>query len=250
LIEVFKIIFVIVVCKLNTMSITQDVEMFALRRSSRIADKERQKFLNNINSGENVEEPKRTSPKPKAKATRKKNDVVKMSVDKKAGVNTKKKTRKGKKTNKKVNKFIHLETTRIVDVFPLILKYSQTEEEKIQKYLILETIVKFRKEMNINNLMLDVFINRASIERFVYLQLSEECNEVTLITISNHLNDILSYREIDDLDMVVISTLDCDNLVNSLNMMKIESNQTAEEQMKKDLDEIEKLNSLLCRVKT
>lgn len=241
----------------NTMSSKQDcgdVEMFTLRRSSRLAEKERQKFLNNISSGEesnNATSSHDLSPSPKPKSPRKKSDVVKMSVDKKAGV---KKTRKGKKTNKKVNKFVNLETTRINDVFPLILKYSQTEAEKIEKYLVLETIIKFRQEINIKNLMIDVYINRTAIERFVYLHLSEECNEVTLITVSNHLNDILSYKEIDDLDTVVTSQntllepVDCDNLVNSLSMMNIENKQSVEEEMKKDLNEIEKLNSLICRL--
>jgi hypothetical protein len=230
------------VVRYNTMSISQDIEMFALRRSSRIADKERQKFLNNLNSGEIVEEPKKASPKPKV--TRKKIDVVKMSVDKKAGV---KKPRKGKKTNKKINKFINLETTKINDVFPLIQKYSLTEFEKIDKYIVLETIIKFRKEMNIKNLMTDVYIHKHAIERYVYLHLAEECTEVTLITVSNHLNDILSYKEIDDLDSVIRSRRsmiqndpqDDNNLV---------SKEAAEEQMKKDLDEIEKLNSMICRL--
>jgi hypothetical protein len=247
---------------INIMSISNDcgdVEMFTLRRSSRLAEKERQKFLNNLNyKVEDVEEPKtdNPSPSPKSKTSRKKSDVVKMSVDKKAGVNTKKKTRKGKKTNKKVNKFINLETTKINDVFPLIHKYSRTDSERIEKYILLETIIKFRNDINISNLMTDVYINRAAIERYVYLHLSQECNEVTLMTISNHLSDILSYKEIDDLDTVVHSKYnhnepqDCDNLVQSLNMMKIDNKQVAEQQMKNDLDEIEKLNFLICRLIT
>lgn len=231
----------------NTMS-CQDVEMFSLRRSSRLADKERQKFLNN----NAVEEPKNITPKP----ARKKSDVVKMSVDKKAGVNTKKKTRKARKVKKNANKFMNLEKTRINDVFPLIYKYSQTESEKVEKYFVLQTIIKFRKEININNLMTDVYIHKHAIERYVYLHLAEECTEVTLLSVSNHLDDILSYKEIDDLDTVIRGQTTnthkeprfCDNIVDSLNIMNISSKEATEEQMKKDMDEIEKLNSMICRL--
>ncbi len=237
-----------------------DIEMFSLRRSARIAEKERQKFIQTIhllNSFTNVEETKKVNDKQKIKHVKSKETKVKITVDTKSGGNIKKKpqkprTTKKRKQNLKKNKFINLETTKINDVFPLIKKYSHNDIDKNEKYHLLKTIIKYRKDLNISNRVADLYIHKALVERNVYKYLQH--NDFTLISISNHLNDILSYKEIDDLDSIITERhndhdaymeQDCNNLINSLNMMSIQSK---EQQMKKDLDEIEKLNSIICRL--
>jgi len=204
-----------------------DVEMLTLRRSPRIAEKQRLQFVENI-SALNTFVKKEL---PKAKTPRKKgNDVDKMNVD----LQIKKKTQKIKKTrknNKKItNKFANLETTKFNDVFPLIKKYSLTEDEKNEKYIILQTIIKKRKALNISNLLTEMYIHKNNIVVYLYNELLQSEYSFTLDVISNHLNDILSYREIDDLDSV------------------INNKETVENQMKDDLQEIEKLNAMICRL--
>ena len=230
--------------------------MFSVRRSARIADKERQKFIDNLNSDIRTEEPKKASDNP-TKKKKKNNDVVKMSID---GGNVRKKIVKPKKTKSRKNsknKFVDLETTKMNDVFPLIKKYSRSETEQNEKYHLLKTVIKYRKEMNINNLVVDLYKHKAVIEVSVYKHL--QIDGYTLITIGNHLSDILSYKEIDDVDSIISSKdanqdtynyRDCDNLVNSLSVMRIHKSEKeiAEEQIRKDLDEIEKLNSMICRL--
>lgn len=233
-----------------------DIEMFSLRRSARIAEKERQKFIQSLNLLDSVinrETPKIDSVQHiTSKQTKSKDkELAKVSGDKVSG-KIRKKSQKPKKTNNKNNKFVNLETTKINDVFPLIRKYSQNEVEKNEKYHLLQTIVKYRKEMKIKNLVTDLYLYKATIEINVYKYLQH--NGYTLISITNHLNDILSYKEIDDLDSVTVDKnenhntyieQDCDNLVSSLSMMSIQSK---EHQMQRDLDEIEKLNSMICRL--
>lgn len=229
-----------------------DVEMFTLRRSSRIADKERQKFLRNLKSNHSptMEESRKTSPKPTRKKT---NEVIKISA-KNSGVNVKKarrtkKTTKTTKTTKRTScKFSNLKTTKINDMFSLIFKYSRTDDDKNEKYIVLQTIIKLRKELKMKNLMTEIYLNKTNIEICVYKHLVDD--GFTLMTISNHLNEILSYKEVDDLDNVITAHKaetcnnlqgDCDNLADMLTMMNFESKQTQE-----PTDEIDKLNSLIC----
>jgi hypothetical protein len=207
-----------------------DVEMLTLRRSPRIAEKQRLQFVANLsafNTFEKKETPSRKAPK--SKTPRKKgNDVVKMNVDVKM-----KKTRKAtatKKIKKTVDKFVDLEKTKLNDIFPLIKKYSSNEDEQNVKYFILQKIIKKRKAMNINNLLTEMYIHKNKIVTYLYNELLQSEYEFTLDVISNHLNDILSYKEVDDLDSV------------------INDKQSAENQMKIDLQEIEKLNAMICRL--
>ena len=213
------------------MSNIQDVEMFTLRRSARIAEKQRLQFVENISAFSTFVKKETTSQKaPKRKAScMKDNDVVKMNID----MQIKKKTRKTKKTKvtkKIIDKFANLEKTKINDVFPLIQKYSLTEDEKNEKYIILQTIIKKRKAININNLLSEIYIHKTNIVIYLYNELLQSEYSFNLDVISNHLNDILSYREIDDIDTIVMNK------------------QTAENQMRNDAQEVEQLNALICRL--
>jgi hypothetical protein len=206
-----------------------DVEMLTLRRSPRIAEKQRLQFVANLsafNTFEKKETPSRKAPK--SKTPRKKGNDVKMNVDIKM-----KKTRKAKATKKikkTVDKFVDLEKTKLNDIFPLIKKYSSNEDEQNVKYFILQKLIKKRKAMNINNLLTEMYIHKNKIVTYLYNELLQSEYEFTLDVISNHLNDILSYKEVDDLDSV------------------INDKQSAENQMKIDLQEIEKLNAMICRL--
>lgn len=212
-----------------------DVEMLTLRRSPRIAEKQRLQFEANISALNNTtfvmkETPSQKTLKPRT-YRKKDNDIVKMNVD----VQIKKKTRKAKTTKKSkkiIDKFINLEKTKLNDIFPLIDKYSLNDDEKNEKYTILQTIIKKRNAMNINNLLTEMYIHKNNIVVYLYHELSLQLTHYTftLDVISNHLNDILSYKEIDDLDSV------------------INDKQSAENQMKNDLQEIEQLNAMICRL--
>lgn len=210
----------------------RDVEMLTLRRSPRIAEKQRQQLVENLSAFNTFAKKEKSSQKiPKARTPRKKeNDVAKMNVD----VQIKKKTRKtktNKKNNKKIiDKFVNLEKTKLNDIFPLIKKYSLTEGEKNEKYVIVQTIIKNRKALNINTLLTEIYIHKNNIILYLYKELQQSEYSFPLDVVSNHLNDILSYREIDDLDDV------------------INDKQSAENKMKKDLQEIEKLNAMVCRL--
>lgn len=215
-----------------------DTEMFSLRRSARIAEKQRIQFMNNITAVVKKETTSQTSPKPKI-PRKKCRDNAKMNID----VQIKKKTRRSKKTkkiNKKIiEKFANLATTKLNDIFPLIQKYALTEDEKHQKYIILQTIIKGCKTLNIDNFLTEIYINKHKIIIYVHKKLLISEYSFTLEVISNHMNDILSYREIDDLDTVVMQ---------KKNECIQEDKQIAEHQMKNDLQEIDNLNAMICRL--
>lgn len=215
-----------------------DVEMFTLRRSARIAEKQRQKFVENISAFSNFV---RAEPVLKVKTPRKRRNAVdKMNVD----VQEKKKKRTTKKTKrikKVVDKFANLENVKFNDIFPLIKKYALTENEKSEKDTILQTIIKERKSMNIDNRITELYVHKNKIVIYLFTQLSQVLTEYifTLQVITNHVDDILSYKEIDDLDSIVMNQK-LENICND--------KQTAEHQMKHDLQEIENLNSMICRL--
>jgi hypothetical protein len=221
---------------MSNMQDNGEVEMFTLRRSARIAEKQRVQFVENISAFNTFV--KKETPKPKT-PRKKSNDVAKMNVD----IQIKKKARKTKKTNKNtrkiIDKFANLEKTKLNDIFPLIKKYSSIEDEKNEKYFILETIIKKRKAINIDNLLIELYIHKNNIVIYLYNELLHSEYSFTLDIISNHLNDILSYREVDDLDTVIMNR-------NNENICK--SKRTAEYQMRNDLQEIEKLNAMICRL--
>lgn len=217
---------------MSTMQNNEDVEMFTLRRSARIAEKQRQKFVENISALSNF------VPVSKVKTPRKRtNEVDKMNVD----VQVKKKKRTAKKTKKVVDKFANLEKVKFNDIFPLIKKYALTENEKSEKDTILQTIIKERKSMNIDNRITELYVHKNKIVIYLFTQLSQVLTEYifTLQVITNHVDDILSYKEIDDLDSIVMNQK-LENICND--------KQTAEHQMKHDLQEIENLNSMICRL--
>lgn len=208
----------------------EDVEMNTLRRSPRIAEKQRLQFVKNLSAFVNKEKHNQKSPKPKT-PRKKCDDVVKMNIDvqiKKKKQKTTKKTRKN--IRKTIDKFVNLEKTKLNDIFPLIKKYSSNEDEKNEKYTILQTIIKKRKEMKIDNLLTEMYIHKNNIVIYLYNELLQSEYAFTLDIISNHLNDILAYREIDDLDAI------------------INDSKSAETQMKNDLEEIDKLNEMICRL--
>lgn len=228
---------------MSSIEINEDVEMLPLRRSSRIAEKERLKSQQEVNvfplSNQSI------LPTRKTKTSRKKqNENTKMEIDVKRKGKGKitKKQRKSKKVIKNINNFVDLNNTKINDLYVLIKKYSSSEQERKTKYAIIKTIQKERKTIGIQNLLTDLFYHRIKIERHIFDVLQSQ--GFTLIDITNHLTDIFSYREIDDLDSVSPQQYITEPslLCSMFDKMNIEK------QVKNDLDEINRLNSLICRL--
>lgn len=210
-----------------------DVEMFVLRRSARIADKQRLQLNVSV---------KTETPAIKWKTPLKRtSEVSKMNVDSQVKKKTRKARKPQKKAKKVIDKFADLDKTKISDLFPLIEKYSLSENEKNEKYVIIRTIIKRRNLININNRLTEVYINRNNIVTYLYYEYLHTLHEYsfTLDVISNHLNDILSYKEIDDLDTVVMTKRN-ENIMKDTNK--------AENEIYKGLQEMDKLNAMICRL--
>jgi hypothetical protein len=215
-----------------------EIEMFVARRSQRIANKEQQKLYEH-NSDLTIKSKKKKVNKP----------VAKMNIDSSISVKgkiVKKRQNTGKViSHKLVNKFIDLEKTKISDVFSLVKKYSLSDKERQDKYVILQTILKGLKDMNIKNLLVDMYKFKSNIQLYLYSKLQDK--GLTFISICSHIDEILSYKEIYELDEVIGShmNVDCDSLVESMNKIDIKS---VEHQMRQSINEIDELNSMIFRL--
>ena len=215
---------------MSTMGNNRDIEMFTLRRSARIAEKQRQKLTKTISTFNKMETTSQKVSKRKA-SSNEDNVVVKMNVD----VQIKKRPRKTKnvRNNRKIiDKYINLEKTKLNDIFPLILKYASSEDEKNEKYIILKKLIKGRKAIKIDNFVSELYTHQNKIVLYLYNELLQTLTEYsfTLNVISNHLNDILSYKEFYDIDTIAMKQ------------------QTKDNQKGYDIQEVEQLNAMLYRL--
>jgi hypothetical protein len=138
------------------------------------------------------------------------------SVSKKAKASPKKLEKVMKEYVKQLPKFDNI---KINDVFKLVKTYAKNESERKLVYSVLQHIVKNTKNLHINNLIKDVYDNRADVIAFVCasMQLSFE-------TVDDILDTILSYEEIRDSQVQKASNTtksDLDFIIQSLSTIKL-----------------------------
>lgn len=216
----------------------QDVEMVTLRRSSRIAAKAQEQAVVNNKFVTDIVEPrsKKTATKPKQDTSVKK-------------TKTKTTKRKTAKNTKAINsKFSDLRKTKISDLFCLIQKYALNEKDKLDKYFVVQTIVKGLKENDIKNKLVDLYNNKHKLTIYVAQKSTVTPNKQCWDSVSQHVEDILCYREVDGLDC-----LDCQN--SQINHRKSNQSQRSNEPMDIDMsvlqngiDTLDALQSIFRRL--
>lgn len=164
----------------------QDVEMQTIRRSERIAQLEQLKNITKVSTPSQETAPKK---KRSCRKTNKKSAVAKKVIAPKT------KKEYIKKTRKVIDKFLIIETVKISDLFSLVKKYSMTMVEQKFKYILLQTILKNLKELDIKNSVLDMYKHRIRIAEILSIKISN-----TLADVMANIEDILGYTEISILE--------------------------------------------------
>jgi hypothetical protein len=164
----------------------QDVEMQTIRRSERIAQLEQLKNITKVSTSSQETAPKK---KRSCRKTNKKSAVAKKVIAPKT------KKEYIKKTRKVIDKFLIIETVKISDLFSLVKKYSMTMVEQKFKYMLLQTILKSLKELDIKNSVLDMYKSRIRIAEILSIKVSK-----TLVDVMANIEDILGYTEISILE--------------------------------------------------
>lgn len=164
-----------------------DVEMGETRRSARLAMKEQGK--QSLIIPDQVPKLKRKGQKPKQSLKALK--PMKRSTARPMKVARKKVLREKKAL---LNKFADLNKTKISDLFCLVRKYATSEIDRQLKYLILQTTLKGMKELEISNSLKDLKQEKLKVTTFV-------TSKLRLLDVMEHLEQVLSYKEVDDEDI-------------------------------------------------
>ena len=119
-------------------------------------------------------------------------------------------------------KFADLRKTKINDLFCLIQKYTCDEQDKLDKYFVIQTILKGLKENNIKNKLVELYNNKRKLIVYVVHKSLLSCKPMCLTSVSQHIEDIFCYREIDGVDC--LDSLDCLDIANIPNIQNHQSN--------------------------
>lgn len=129
-----------------------------------------------------------------------------------------------KKTTEKVMKdcikqLPDFNTIKISDVLKLVKAYAKTDNERKLYNSVVQHIVRNTRNLQINNLIKDVYDNRATVITYVC-----KCMQLSFETVDDILDTILSYAEIKDAQLRKASNNamnDLDFIIQSLATIKL-----------------------------
>jgi hypothetical protein len=226
---------------MESIDINTDVEMFSLRRSSRIVERDLKRLEEvKVSTVVHIKTKKARTKRSKAATI----DVV-LPID--GGVVKKRVSKKKKTTIQKrikVDKFANLVKSKISDLFSLVHKYAKTLEEKTCKYTILQMVLKNLKELDISNKVVHLYANKKKIEHFVFLKLQN----ISIIDIHDHISDILAYGEIDDIDAVATNNTNVGLVMDSIVPILTSVQNDREMEIAITIQRVDDINAMICRL--
>jgi hypothetical protein len=206
-----------------------DVEMTSLRRSTRVVSKPKR-----INYEHSVKSKGKSKTKSKTKA--------------KTQVNTK--SRSNAKTSRKrmktfIDKFADLRKTKVSDMFCLVKKYAVNEQDRQDKYTVLQTVLKGMKDNDIKNSLIDMYTHKHRLVGYIVTKLLSTPSPMCFTRVLQHIEDMLSYKEVDGIECVNAS-----NASNASNdMMDTATDETTHQSALQDgIDALDELQSIFRRL--
>ena len=175
----------------ETTHVDVDVEMTPLRRSTRAVSKPKK-----MNYEHSVKSKTKTKTKTKAKAKNK------------AQANTKSKiTKSNAKASQKriktfINKFADLRKTKVSDMFCLVKKHAVNEQDRQEKYNVLQTVLKGMKDNEIKNSLVDLYTHKHKLAGYIVAKLLSTPSPVCFTRVLQDIEDMLSYKEVDGIDCI------------------------------------------------
>lgn len=214
---------------------SQDVEMMTVRRSTRVVPKSQKSTLTSPQIA-----PKKRIVKRATKAT--KANKAKTSGKSKRNTSSRRKATKRIKTL--IDKFADLSKARISDLFCLVKKYAILDEERHEKYIVLQTILKGMKENQIHNTLVDLYTHKHRLACYIVTKLLSTSSPLCFTRISQHIEDVLSYKEVDGVDCIPKSNLPATTTSSSSqNTMDVDSSALQE-----GIDALDALQSIFRRL--
>lgn len=166
-----------------------DVEMRSLRRSTRVVTKPQR--INYQHADNSKKKTKRSKSKPK-------DQVITKSKTK-----TKNKARTSRKNIKSfIDKFADLRKTKISDLFCLVKKHAVNEQDRQEKYVVLQTILKGMKDNDIKNSLVDMYTNKHKLAGYIVTKFLSTQSPMCFTRIIQNIDEMLSYKEVDGIDSI------------------------------------------------
>lgn len=168
-----------------------DVEMGVLRRSTRVVSKPQRM---------NYDHPvKRQTGRAKSKSKSKTRSRSKSKTKNQAKPKAKT-ARKRIKTF--IDKFADLRKTKISDMFCLVNKHALNEQERQEKYVVLQVILKGMKDNEIKNTLTDLYTHKHKLASYIVIKQLSTSSPLCFTSVNQHIDDMLSYKEVDGVDTI------------------------------------------------
>lgn len=202
-----------------------DVEMTSLRRSTRVVSK-----------------PKRINYEHSVKSKGKSKTKTKSKTKAKTQVNTK--SRSNAKTSRKrmktfIDKFADLRKTKVSDMFCLVKKNAVNEQDRQDKYTVLQTVLKGMKDNDIKNSLIDMYTHKHRLVGYIVTKLLSTPSPMCFTRVLQHIEDMLSYKEVDGIECVNTSN----------DMMDTATDETTHQSALQDgIDALDELQSIFRRL--
>lgn len=204
-----------------------DVEMSVLRRSTRVVSKPQR-----INYEHPVKRKGERKVKVKSNTRSRSKSKTKTQAKPKA-----KTARKRMKTF--IDKFADLRKTKISDMFCLVNKHVLNEEEKQQKYLVLQIILKGMKDNEIKNTLTDLYTHKHKLASYIVMKQLSTSSPLCFTNVNQHIDDMLSYKEVDGIDMIHTNTIETQDTSNMMDTSSV---------LQDGIDALDELQSIFRRL--
>lgn len=109
-------------------------------------------------------------------------------------------------------------------MFCLVNKHALNEQERQEKYVVLQVILKGMKDNEIKNTLTDLHTHKHKLASYIVIKQLSTSSPMCFTSVNQHIDDMLSYKEVDGVDTIntinTIETQDTNDMMDTSTVLQ------------------------------